>query len=287
MAETKSIGKYVFIPVAEIDDTMIDAYKIVMSIPFNNNSILYFNQIYQELNNRIERDKKFLKNVECHYSYQLFKKILDDTNKYDASLNIQLDKIEPNNILLIKCPSIFAPYHFIIVVVSEHGNEVDIYQSFGSSKRLYKLNLPFATFIQLMGRLSTFKDDINFNEDYQMMTEIESQLYGINIPEYTSFLTEQFEEQQEKNRKEQEDDEDDEDDEFEIDDATIAKAEELGIAPILYEQLEGQYNLTSKEIEITQYKLKPNPIGGKAKRKTRKLKGKKRRQTKRKKNKFL
>jgi serine phosphatase RsbU (regulator of sigma subunit) len=114
-----------------------------------------------------------------------------------------------------------------------------------------------------------------------MMTEIESQLYGINIPEYTSFLTKQFEEQQEKNRDEKKDDEDDEDDEFEIDDATIAKAEELGIAPILYEQLEGQYKLTSKEIEITQYKLKPNPVGGRTKRKTRKLKGKKKRQTKR------
>ncbi len=281
MAETKSINKYVFIPVPEINDTMIDAYKIVMSIPFNNNSILYFNQIYQELNNRIERDENFLKDVECHYSYKLFKKILDDTDKYDVLSNIQLNKIEPNNILLIKCPSIFASYHFIIVVVSEDGNEVAIYQSFGSSKRLYKINLPFATFIELMGRLSTFKNKIDFNKDYQMMTEIESQLYGINIPEYTSFLTEQFEEQQEKNRKEQ-------GDEFiEIDDGTIEEAEALGIAPVLYEQLEGQYNLTPKEIEITQYKLKPNPVGGKAKRKTRKLKGKKRRQTKRKKNKFL
>ena len=132
-----------------------------------------------------------------------------------------------------------------------------------------------------MGQLSTFKDDINFNKDYQIMTEIESQLYGINIPEYTSFLTKQFEEQQEKNRKEQGDDF------IEIDEDVIEEADELGIAPVLYEQLEGQYITTSKEIEITQYKLKPNPIGGKAKRKTRKLKGKKRRQTKRKKNKFL
>lgn len=278
MAETKSIDEHKFIPVKVINETMIDAYKIVMSIPFNNNSILYFNQIYQELNNRIERDEKFLKDVECYYSYQLFKKILDDTNKYDVSLNIQLNKIEPNNILLINCPSIFASYHFIIVVVSEDGNEVAIYQSFGSSKRLYKINLPYDTFIELMGRLSTFKNKNDFNKDYKMMTEIESQLYGINIPEYTSFLTEQFEEQQEDD----EDDEDDED-EFEIDDATIAKAHELGIAPVLYEQLEGQYKSTPKEIEITQYKLKPNPVGGKAKRKTRKLKGKKRRQTKRKK----
>jgi len=275
MAETKSIDTYEFIPVKAINDTMIDAYKIVMSIPFNNNSILYFDKIYQELNNRIESNINFLKDVECHYSYKLFKKILDDTDKYDVSSNIQLNKIEPNNILLIKCPSIFAPYHFIIVVVSEDGNKVDIYQSFGSSKRLYKLNLPFATFIELMGRLSTFKDDNDFNEDYQMMTEIESQLYGINIPEYTSFLTEQFEEQQEKNRKEQGDDF------IEIDEDVIEEADELGIAPVLYEQLEGQYITTSKEIEITQYKLKPNPIGGKAKRKTRKLKGKKRRQTKR------
>ena len=98
MKKIKDIDKYVFSPVPKINDTMIDAYKIVMSMPFNDNSILYFNQIYQELNNRIERDENFLKNVECHYSYQLFKKILDDTEKYDVSSNIQLNKIEPNNI---------------------------------------------------------------------------------------------------------------------------------------------------------------------------------------------
>jgi len=277
MKKIKDIDEYEFIPVPKINDTMIDAYKIVMSIPFNNNSILYFNEIYQKLNNSIEENSEFLKDVECLYSYKLFKKILDDTDKYDVLSNIQLNKIEPNNILLIKCPSIFAPYHFIIVVVSEDGNEVAIYQSFGSSKRLYKINLPFATFIELMGRLSTFKDDNDFNEDYQMMTEIESQLYGINIPEYTSFLTKQFEEQQEKNRELLKDDF------IEIDEDVIEEADELGISPVLYEQLEGQYNTTSKEIEITQYKLKPNHVGGKAKRKTRKLKSKKRRQTKRKK----
>jgi hypothetical protein len=129
-----------------------------------------------------------------------------------------------------------------------------------------------------MRRLSTFKNEIDFNKDYQMMTqEIEPVLYNINIPEYTSFLTKAFEKDQQANRELLKDDFE------EIDEDVIAEADELGIAPVLYEQLEGQYNLTPEEIVITQYKLKPNPVGGKAKRKTRKLKGKKRRQTKRKK----
>jgi hypothetical protein len=277
MDKIQSIDKYEFIPVKKINDTMIEAYKIVMSIPFNNDSILYFNQIYQELNHRMETNSEFLKDVECLYSYKFFKKILNDTNKYDISLNIQLNQIQPNDILLIKCPSIFAPYHFIIVVVNENIDRVDIYQSFGSSRRLYKINLPFNTFIKLMNRLLKFKNSNNFIEDYKMMTEIESQLYGINIPEYVSILTEQFERQQEQSRKDLGSDFE------EIDDDIIEEAKNLGISPVLYEQLEGQYITTSKEIEITKYKVKPNPVGGQSKRKTRKLKGKKRRQTKRKK----
>ena len=66
----------------------------------------------------------------------------------------------------------------------------------------------------------------------------------------------------------------------EIGDDVIAEAKKLGIAPVLYEQLEGQYENTAKEIEITKYKVKPAFIGGKAKRKTRKLKNKKRGKTK-------
>jgi hypothetical protein len=262
----------------KVNKTMNEAYDMVEAIPFSNNSDIYFNEIYQAFNNKMDTDTEFLKDVECLYSYKLFKRILDDTKKYNVSSNIQLNQIEPNDILLIKCPSIFAPYHFIIVVVNQIGDKVTIYQSFGSSKRLYKKNLSFDTFIELMVRLSTFKDDINFIEDYQMMTqEIEPALYNINIPEYVGILTEHYEREQEKNRELLEDDFE------EIDDDVIAEAEELGISPVLYEQLEAQYNITMREIEITKYSVKPNPIGGRLKRKTRKLKGKKRRQTKRRK----
>jgi hypothetical protein len=261
-----------------VNETMNEAFNMVETIPFNKNSDIYLNEIYQAFNNRMTRDENFLKDMECIYSYDLFKKILDDTKKYNVTPNIKLNEIEPNDILLIKCPSIFAPYHFIAVVVNQNGTDVAIYQSFGSSKRLYKINLPFATFITLMERLSTFKDDINFDEDYQMMTqEIEPVLYGINIPEYVGILTEHFERQQDLNRALLKGDF------IEIDEGTIEDAEALGIPPVLYEQLEPQYKLTMKEIEIRKYKLKPNLAGGKVKRKTRKLKGKKRRQTKRRK----
>lgn len=261
-----------------VNATMNEAYNMSKIIPFNNNSDIYLNEIYQAFNNRMATDENFLKDMECLYSYDLFTKILNDTEKYNITPNIQLNQIEPNDILLIKCPSIFAPYHFIAVVVNEVGNEVAIYQSFGSSRRLFKINLPFNTFIELMERLSTFKDDNNFIEDYQMMTqEIEPVLYNINIPEYVGFLTENYERRQEYSRKELGSDF------LEIDDDTIEEAEELGISPVLYEQMEADYNEPSSKIQITQYKLKPNPVGGKVKRKTRKLKGKKRRQTKKRK----
>ena len=96
----------------------------------------------------MDTDEEFLKDVECIYSRDLFKKILDDTKKYDVS-NIQLNQIEANDILLIKCPSIFAPYYFIIAVVNQAANNIAIYQSFGSSRKLFKKNLPFVTFIEI------------------------------------------------------------------------------------------------------------------------------------------
>ena len=148
----------------DVNKTMVEAYKMAKAIPFNNNSDIYFNQIYEGFSNRMAVDEKFLKDMECIYSRDLFKRILDETEKYDVS-NIQLNQIEPNDILLIKCPSIFAPYHFIIAVVNQAANNIAIYQSFGSSRKLFKKNLPFVTFIELMGRLSTFKNTINFNHN--------------------------------------------------------------------------------------------------------------------------
>ena len=95
-----------------------------------------------------------------------------------------------------------------------------------------------------------------------MLRQIESELYGINVPQYIAdheadYLYEDSEE-------EDDDDDDDDDDENKqiIDNSAI-----LGISPNYYANLERNYNLNPIRLEITAYRVKK--IGGK-KRKTRK-----------------
>ena len=188
----KRINEIEFCPVPPINDTMNDAYQISKTIPFNVNSYIYFDQIYQAFKHEIDSNEEFLKNVECYYSRNLFKEILDRTKMYTTT-NIQLNQIQPNDILLINSPSIFAKYHFIIATVNEDATQVNIYQSYGSYKRLHKITLPIQDFINLMNQLLTLKTG-NFIDDYQLMITIENQLYGINIHEYIERLEDYFDE---------------------------------------------------------------------------------------------
>jgi len=258
----KRINEIEFCPVPPINDTMNDAYQISKTIPFNVNSYIYFEQIYQAFKHEIDSNEEFLKNVECYYSRNLFKEILDRTKMYTTT-NIQLNQIQPNDILLINSPSIFAKYHFIIAVVNEDATQVNIYQSYGSFKRLHKITLPIEDFINLMNQLLTLKTG-NFIHDYQLMITIENQLYGINIHEYIERLEDYFNERvYDPDDYEQE---------------QIHGAQTLHISPRVFEELEDLYKNTNFTTTITAYRVKPNPIGGKRtniKRKTLKFKKRK------------
>ena len=104
-----------FCDVKEVNETMNEAYKLSKRVPFNSNSYIYLNEIYDIFNEKITNDPNFLKFVECELSNKLFKEMLTRSKKYNIKENIKINEIQPNDILLIKCPSIFAPYHFIII----------------------------------------------------------------------------------------------------------------------------------------------------------------------------
>jgi len=259
-----------------VNRTLNEAYRISRTIPFNPNSYIYLDEIYQVFHARIESDPEFLKNAECLYAHNLFEYILKNSTMYDSE-NIKLNQILPNDILLITCPSIFADYHLFTAVINEDRTQVHIYQSYGTYKRLFKLTLPFETFIELMKELSTFKTR-DFLEDYQMMIGIETKLYGINTDEYIQRISEEYEAGEDDSDEDDSDEDDsDEDEDVKEDKArVIANAKILNITPNLYANLERLYNINSNEITITAYRLKPR--GGKRtnkKRKTIKLRKRK------------
>lgn len=257
MSEEEKMIK--FTDVSSINETMNEAYKYSKKIPFNPNSYIYLNDIYSIFNEKITNDPNFLKYVECELSNKLFKEILTRSNKYDINQNITVQNIQPNDILLIQCPSIFAPYHFITAVINEERTSVSIFQSFGSSMRLHKIEMDYNRFETYLLSLNMYKNEgREFIDDYKMMLPIESNLYGINVPDYIATNEAQYTEEDNIY------DEDDEDD-----NRIIQNSKLIGLFTRYYEELERIHTINNYRLNITAYRVKP-PNGGKRKRKTRK-----------------
>jgi hypothetical protein len=62
-----------------VNRTLNEAYQISRTIPFNPNSYIYLDEIYQVFHDRIESDPEFLKNAECLYAHNLFEYILKNS----------------------------------------------------------------------------------------------------------------------------------------------------------------------------------------------------------------
>ena len=254
-----------FCDVKEVNETMNEAYKLSKRVPFNPNSYIYLNEIYNIYNEKITNDPNFLKFVECELSNKLFKEMLTLSKKYNIKENIKIHEIQPNDILLIQCPSIFAPYHFINAVVNEDKTSVSIFQSFGSSMRLHKIEMDYNTFHNYLLSLDMYKNEgRTFIDDYNMMLPIESNLYGINVPDYIAENEAQYTE---------EDNIYDEDDEDEH--RIIQNSQEIGLSPRYYEELENTHSKNNNRLTITAYRVIP-PNGGKRKRKSKTVKLRKR-----------
>ena len=261
-----------FCDVSSVNLTMNEAYKLSKRVPFNPNSYIYLNEIYYIFNENITNNPDFLKYVECELSNKLFKEILIRSEKYNINENITIQQIQPNDILLIKCPSIFAPYHFINAVVNEEKTSVSIFQSFGSSMRLHKIEMDYNTFHNYLLSLDMYKNEgRTFIDDYNMMIPIESNLYGINVPDYIAKNEAQYTEEVEEEDIDDEEDEEAKEEKIRI----IQKSQEIGLSPRYYENLEYTHTINKNRLTITAYRVKP-PNGGKRKRKSKTVKLRKR-----------
>lgn len=125
----------------------------------------------------------FLEYAECRIIYTMYNSICQEfvtkglLSPSESLTNI--NAIEPSNILLIQCPTIFASYHFIFVVVDTVGEKVDIYQSYGN-RSLYNLTLDFNEFKQHLENMQNIKSYPK-QQALSMIKGFEKRVYGNNF----------------------------------------------------------------------------------------------------------
>jgi hypothetical protein len=149
----------------------------------------YFNKLFGKYKSQIIRyrstepiDKtipKFLAYAECRIIYTMFNTICDKFVKngvlFPKTSLIDISDISANDILSIRCPTIFTSYHFIFAVVDKNAKYVYIYQSFGNRK-LYRLVLPLEEFkinLQNMHNIKNYPKEQALN----LIKEFEKKIY--------------------------------------------------------------------------------------------------------------
>ena len=250
-----------------IHEKITHAIEIAKTVEFNSDSYVYLNNVYNKLKEVMRGNNSFMENLECLSIYKMMKALLSSLRKYEVEKNISLDKISSGDILLIKCPSIFASYHFITAVVNHAKTEVSVFQSYGSYKKLHKMTLRYSEFMSLLQDLKTFKS-ADFDATYKMMINVEEKLYGINEREYIARL-QQAQPPVDNNNL------------FSnmTPNSHIERAEKLNIPPDIYENLEHNFNINQSKLAVTAYRVAikdadAEGIKAKTKKKTRKSKRK-------------
>jgi hypothetical protein len=226
-----------------INEKMTHAIKVAKTVDFNSDSYVYLNKIYNKLADVMRGNSSFMENLECFSIFKMFKALLTGLRKYEAEDNIPLDEITSGDILLIKCPSIFASYHFIIAVVNPAKTEVSVFQSYGSYKKLHKIVLTYSEFKKLLGELETFKS-ADFDSTYKMMINVEEKLYGIDEREYIARLQEAQPPVNNENLFSNM-----------TPNSHIERAEKLNIPPDIYENLEHNFNINQSKLAVTAYRV--------------------------------
>ena len=253
-----------------IHEKITHAIEIANTVEFNSDSYAYLNDVYNKLKEVMRGNSSFMENLECLSIYKMMKALLSSLRKYEVKKNISLDKISSGDILLIKCPSIFASYHFITAVVNHAKTEVSVFQSYGSYKKLHKMTLRYSEFMSLLRDLKTFKD-ADFDTTYKMMINVEEKLYGINEREYIARLQEAQPPVNNNNL-------------FlnnlnMTPNSHIERAEKLNIPPDIYENLQHNFKRNDSKLVINAYRVAikdadAEGIKAKTKKKTRKSKRK-------------
>lgn len=157
------------------------------SIFFNN---FYIKYLREKINYRATeefdpRTRPFLE-AECSIMDAMFRKITSRFLRIEPPVlrdigNIEnIDEITDNDILFIRCPTIFAGYHFIFAVVNKKGTFVDVYQAYGA-RPLYRIQkIPIENF---KNHLKFLKDIRSFPQEQAIpsMVFIEENLYQTDI----------------------------------------------------------------------------------------------------------
>lgn len=240
---------------------MVKAYNIAKTITPSQNARIYMDELFNSYRNKMDIEPNFLERIECFLIKNLFEKIVKETGLYFDNGQIEIKDIKENDILFITCPEILSEYHYITAVISEDKTEVDIYQSFGASIKLYKLTLPFNDFIGYLEVIKSYKTpESSFFVEKEKIYSLENNLYGINIKTQLEML--------EKQNKDDDENDEDNEDEYDYDDRTEQeKAEDarLGITLFESENLRRGYQMyiDPAKLSITAYRIHEKKDGGK------------------------
>ena len=95
--------------------------------------------------------------------------------------NQAIDQIKSNDILTLKVPFVFGDYHYMVAVISITRKKVNIYQSYGSSVKLFEIkNLDFNLFIQMLYNCQKINNEpANYIHHMKLLKEISYILYRI------------------------------------------------------------------------------------------------------------
>lgn len=135
-----------------VNQNLNHLYEVISDIPYNPNDLKhYFENIFERMS--LRRNEQYLQNAECLSIYNFYNYIcsqLHMTKSQSDDVN-SLTKIEKDFVVTLKIPAVPGNYHFITAIVSPKNKSVDIYQSYGGSRKLYVLsNLPLNYFLKLL-----------------------------------------------------------------------------------------------------------------------------------------
>ena len=226
-----------------VEDKMRKGIDVAKTVEFNCDSHAYLNTIFSRFKSELRKNSKFLEFLECSQISGLFEHFLKESGNYKTQ-HLDICGIEGGDILIIKCPSIFASYHFIVVAVNLEKTQVSIIQSFGNFKKFHKIDMSFDEFDRQLKVLHSFNPESkSFDDAYPEMIKVEAILYGIDDKKYIEHL-ERHHSTVENSLSNNEEN------------SYVERARALDIPPEIYENLEYQYGINGIRLEISSYRVK-------------------------------
>ena len=230
-----------------VEDKMRKGIDVAKTVEFNCDSHAYLNTIFRRFKSELRKNSKFLEFLECSQISGLFENFLKELGNYNKTQHLDICGIKGGDILIIKCPSIFASYHFIVVAVNLEKTHVSIIQSYGNFLKFNNIEMSFDEFDRQLKVLHSFNPESkSFDDVYHEMIEIEAVLYGVDDKKYIKHLESHhvsFENSQSNSEDYEEN-------------SYVERARELDIPPEIYENLEYQYGINSIRLEISAYRVK-------------------------------